>query len=156
MPTVRNAIEAFVSGSLDYGGLQDELQAAAHSGVPRDLVFDELRLVDGEIGLSPALNNLIARAIDRHFGASPEAGDQTVPGDGVDETRPGRPRSVAKVDRAAAERPAKPSPVEPAESESESAAAGAGAAPPNAAPPPETPAPRPPADASSRRRSSAR
>ena len=33
MPTVRSAIEAFVSGSLDYGGLQAEFREAAEAGI---------------------------------------------------------------------------------------------------------------------------
>jgi hypothetical protein len=91
MSKVRNAIESFVSGTLDYGALQTEFEAAARSGTPRDLAFDELRVVDAEIGLSPALNNLIARAIDRHFATAGGEHTRTVPGDRGDVTAPGRP-----------------------------------------------------------------
>ena len=57
MPAVRHAIEAFVSGTLDYGALQAELGADAGHGTPRDVALHELRIVSEEIGLSQALLN---------------------------------------------------------------------------------------------------
>lgn len=105
MPAVRHAIEAFVSGALDYGALQAEFQAEAGHGTPRDVALHELRVVSEEIGLSQALNNLIARAIDRHFGGAGRPGSDTVPGGRADETAPGVPK------RASAEPEPEPGPA---------------------------------------------
>lgn len=100
MPAVRHAIEAFVSGTLDYGALQAEFEAEAGHGTPRDVALHELRTVSEEIGLSQALNNLIARAIDRHFGGTGRPGSDTVPGGRVDETSPGVPKRAPAGDSA--------------------------------------------------------
>ena len=135
MPSSRTSIEAFVSGTLDYGGLQSELSRAAEDGTPRDVALDDLRRVEEEIGLSPALNNLIARAIDRHFDGGGANHTQTVPGGRGDQTSPGTPKTKTTL-RPPARDPA-PVPAEPLE-----AAAGSGEqAPPGEddSPAPETP-----------------
>ena len=111
MPSSRTAIEAFVSGTLDYGGLQAELSRAAESGTPRDVALDDLRRVEEEIGLSTALNNLIARAIDRHFDGGGASHTHTVPGGSGDQTSPGKPKT--KTTLKPPPKKAAPAPIDP-------------------------------------------
>lgn len=68
MSGTRAAIEAFVAGAMDYGELQSRLDEAFREGQTRDGAMALMDAVADDFGISPALQKLLERAIDRHAG----------------------------------------------------------------------------------------
>ena len=86
MSGTRAAIEGFVAGALDYGELQTRIEEAFRKGQNRDGALALMDAVADEFGISPALRNLLERAIDRQAGVESGEHTNTYPGDGEEDT----------------------------------------------------------------------
>jgi serine/threonine protein kinase len=86
MSGTRAAIEGFVAGALDYGELQTRIGEAFQKGQTRDGAMALMEAVADEFGISPALRNLLERAIDRQAGVESGEHTSTFPAPGEEDT----------------------------------------------------------------------
>ena len=86
MPDVSEILKEFVSGELDFAGLERALGGRMATGDTREGALDALEQITLTEDLSPAVAGLLRRAIDRHF-----AMDDTDPFPKIQPTRPRQP-----------------------------------------------------------------